>query len=1019
MASSKFTDKFIIRPVLAIVVSLFIFILGLRAITEMEVRQYPKMNNTLITISTAYPGAPASLIEGFITTRLEKSIAGAEGIDYMTSTSTQGVSTINVFIKLNFDPNVAFTDIMSKVAQVQNDLPRESQLPVIQKLTGTQTALMYISFSSDQMSSEQISDYLNRVVQPKIETVFGVSQAEILGGQTFAMRVWLNTKRMAALNVTPTDVTQALINNNFQSAAGQTKGDFITLYIKAKTDIGDKQAFENLVIKEVNGTLIRIRDIGRVELGAEDYDSSVYMNGKSAIFVAVNTTPTANPLSVIANVKKILPDLEKEYPPSLHSKVVYDATEYIQASIYEVIRTIFEATLIVIVVIFLFLGSIRTVVIPVITIPLSLIGVCFLMWFLGYSLNLLTLLSMVLAIGLVVDDAIVVVENVYRHIEEGMDGFHAAIRGAREIAFPIISMTLTLAAVYAPIGFMTGLTGALFTEFAFTLAGAVIVSGIIALTLSPMMCSKFLNQNIGKQRYVQFIDRSFERLKQFYSRRLHGVLNHRFLMVLLAVAVLASCFIFYMNTTSELAPEEDQGALFVQAQAPQYANIDYVEAYSKQYGKYFKKLPSMANYFMINGFGTVNTVLAAMIMKPWDQRQQSQKQAQAILQPELNTVAGLQTVVFPLASLPGGGTGLPVQFVITSIAPFNKIYLATEQIVEEAKRSGLFIFVDSELKYNNPQLNVIIDRNKAGDLGVTMQSLSQILAYSLGGNYINRFAMMGQSYKVIPQLSRLFRLNPSNLEQIYVNTAGGQLIPLSTLVKMNITTQPNLLSHFQQLNSAQIDAVLAPGHTMGEALTYLEQTANKVLARDMSYDFGGQMRQFVQEGQALVVTFFLAIIIIYLVLAAQFESFRDPFVILISVPMSICGALIFLNLGLATINIYTQIGLVTLIGLISKHGILMVEFANKLQEEEGLSVREAIEKSAAIRLRPILMTTAAMVLGVVPLILATGAGAVSRFDIGLVIATGMLIGTMFTLFVVPTMYLLIAKKHQPLRKVDE
>ncbi len=1013
---AKFTDIFITRPVLATVVSLLIFILGLRAISEMQVRQYPKMDNTLITVSTFYPGAPASLVEGFITSRIEKSIASAEGIDYMTSTSTEGTSTINAYIKLNFDPNVAFTDVMSKVAQVQNDLPRESQLPVIQKETGSQTALMYIGFNSDQMSSEQITDYISRAVQPKLETVNGVSQAQILGDKTFAMRIWLNTIRMAALGVTAKDVVQALQENNFQSAAGQTKGDYISLYIKAETDIQNEQAFENLVVKKVKGTLIRIRDIGHVKLGAETYDSSVYMNGKPAIFMGISSTPTANPLNVISDVKKILPQLKALYPPTLESRVVYDATKYIQASIDEVTRTIIEATIIVIVIIFLFLGSIRTVTIPVITIPLSLIGACFLMWMLNYSINLLTLLAMVLAIGLVVDDAIVVVENIYRHIEDGLDGFHAAIKGTREIAMPIISMTITLVAVYAPIGFMTGLTGALFSEFAFTLAGAVIISGIIALTLSPMMCSKLLTPELENKRFVKIIDTMFEKLKNFYQRRLHNMLNYRPVTVLVAIVVLMSCFYLYSHAKSELAPEEDQGALFVQAQAPQYANIDYVKAYSNEYSKFFKALPSMANYFVINGFGTVNTVLAAMIMKPWNERKQSQKEVQKVLQPELNSVAGLQTVVFPLPSLPGGGKGLPIQFVITSIQPFEDIYPVATRLVEAAQKSGLFLFVVSELKYNKPQLNVTINRNKAGDLGINMQDLGSVLAYSLGGNYINRFAMFGQSYEVIPELSRFWRLNPNDIGQIHIDTASGKLVPLSSIVSMKLTTQPNILSHFQQLNSANIDALLAPSKTMGDAINFFENAAKKILPHGMSYDWGGQSRQYVQEGQVLIYTFFLAIIIIYLVLAAQFESFRDPFIILISVPMSICGALIPLNLGFASINIYTQIGLITLIGLISKHGILMVQFANQLQATEGLSIREAIEKAAAIRLRPILMTTAAMVLGVVPLLIAVGAGAASRFDIGLVIAIGMLIGTLFTLFVVPTMYTFFAKKHEPLRK---
>lgn len=1014
----KFTDQFICRPVLAMVVSLLIFILGMRAITELQIRQYPEMSNTLITISTSYPGAPASLIEGFITTPIERSVASSEGIDYISSTSTAETSTINVFVKLNFDPNTAFTDVMSKVGQVQNQLPKDSLLPVIQKLTGQQASLLYLGFDSDKMTPAQITDYITRVVVPKISTVSGVSQAKIIGGKTFAMRVWLNTQQMSALGITPSDVVNALLRNNFQAAAGGVKGNFIQVFIKAKTDVQDEKAFENIVVKNVNGVLVRVRDIGRAVLGSEDYNSSVYMNGKTAIFVSVDATPTANPLNVISDVKVLLPQLKKIYPPTLQSRVVYDATKYISASIHEVIKTIIEATIIVILVIFIFLGSLRTVIIPVITIPLSLVGVCFLMLLLGYSINLLTLLAMVLAIGLVVDDAIVVVENIYRHVEEGMTGFNAAIQGAREIALPIISMTITLAAVYAPIGFMTGLTGALFTEFAYTLAGSVIVSGIIALTLSPMMCSKFLTAELSRNRYVHFVDQKFDQLKQFYQRRLHNTLNYRPVMYVLAAVVLISCFFLYTHTTRELAPEEDQGVLFVQGQAPQYANINYVESFTEAYYPYFKSLPSTANYFVINGRGTASTVLAATIMKPWDVRKQTQKQAQVILQEDLSKVAGLQTVVFPLDSLPGGGNGLPVQFVISSIQPFSDIYPVAKKLVAAAKKSGLFMFVDSELKYNNPQLDVMIDRNRAGDLGIDMQQLNYELAYAFGGNYINWFAMVGQSYKVIPQLSRLFRLNPDDINQLYIKTGAGKLVPLSSVVSMKITTQPNLLSHFQQINSAIIDAVMLPSRTLGDGLTFLEKTATQVFPAGMTYDFAGQSRQFMQEGSALLYTFFLAIIVIYLVLAAQFESFRDPLIILISVPLSICGALIPLNLGFASINIYTQIGLITLIGLISKHGILMVEFANKLQEQEGLSIREAIEKSAAIRLRPILMTTAAMVLGVIPLLIATGAGAVSRFDIGLVIAMGMLIGTMFTLFIVPTMYTLIAKKHQPIRKPE-
>ncbi len=1022
--NKKFTDIFICRPVLAIVVSLLLMILGTKSLMDLPIRQYPKMDNTLITITTSYPGAPASLIEGFITKRIEASVASAEGIDYMDSTSTDSVSTINLHVKLNFDPNVAFTDAMSKVTAVQDDLPKEAQLPVMQKINDSSTALLYIAYSSDTMSPEQITDYISRVVQPKIETVPGVAQVNILGGMTFSMRVWLDTKKMAAWGITPNDVVDALKANNFQSAAGQTKGDFIQMSITAKTDAVSAQTFNNLVVKTVNGTLIRIRDIGKAELGSETYDSSVFFNGEKAIFISITSTSTANPLTVVKGVKDIMPQLKKVYPPTLDSKIVYDATKFINASIEEVISTIFEASIIVVFVIFLFLGSLRTVLIPVVTIPLSLIGVCFFMSMLGYSVNLLTLLAMVLAIGLVVDDAIVVVENIYRHIEEGLTPFKAAIRGAREIATAVISMTITLAAVYMPIGFMTGLTGALFTEFAFTLAGSVIVSGIIALTLSPMMCSKLLNDKIGESAFVKKVDKMFDSLKKVYHRALHAVLNVRSVVVVIAIVVLSSCFYLYVNTSSELAPKEDQGVVFVQGMAPMYANINYVEQYTKPLQKIYGDIPALEDYFIINGMSDVNTAFSAIILKPWDERKQSQQDVATKVNKEIAKITGLKSMTNQLPSLPGAGNTMGLQFIINSVVPFEQIFPVAQKLANEAKKSGLFIYVDNLLKFNKPELIIDIDRGKAGELGVTMSNIGMALAYSLGGNYINRFPLVGQSYKVIPRVGQVFRLNPDDVMQIYVASKSGDLVPLSTIAKISLESQPNSLTHFQQLNSTTILTVMAPGHTTGEGLAFLEQKANELLPKEMSYDFAGQLRQYVQEGSTLIITFFLSIIIIYLVLAAQFESFRDPFTVLVSVPMSICGALIVLNIGFSfndalTINIYTQVGLITLVGLISKHGILMVEFANQLQEEKGLSIREAIEESAATRLRPILMTTAAMVLGVVPLILASGAGAKSRFAIGVVIAAGMLIGTCFTLFVVPTMYTFFAKKHIPLKKPDD
>lgn len=1020
MSKSSFTDIFIRRPVLACVVSLLIFFLGLRALIDLNVRQYPKMENTVITVTTAYPGASGKLMEGFITTPLEKAVAGASGLDYVTSASIDNISQIKAFVKLNYDPNTAFTNVMSKVAEVRGELPKESEAPVIQKETGSQIALMYIAFNSKEMTAAQITDYISRVVQPKIETTPGVAEAKILGGSQFAMRVWLNPKRMAALSITPTEVASALLRNNFQSAAGKTKGEYIAIPINAKTDVENVEGFNDIIIKQTSEVVVRLKDVARIQLGQESYDSSVIFNGKKAVFIGVSATPSANPLTVIAGVKHLLPQLEKNYPPTLTSKIVYDATEYIRASIHEVVQTIAEATVIVILVIFLFLGSIRTVLVPVVTIPLSLIGVCAIMLALGYSLNLLTLLAMVLAIGMVVDDAIVVVENIYRHIEEGMSPLDAALKGAREIAMPIVSMTITLAAVYAPIGFMGGLTGALFTEFAFTLASAVIVSGVIALTLSPMMCSRLLTRDIGKGRLVHFIDTAFDKLKHRYQRSLHGSLDARPVTIVFAFVVLVSCVFLYATSKAELAPQEDQGVLFVVATGPQYANIHYTEKFTQAFNAIYQSFSSLEDYFIINGFDTVNNVISGFMMKPWNKRHQTQQQLLPLLQQKLGNVAGLQVQAFPLPPLPTSGNSLPVEFIVASTDSYDQIYEASEKILQAAQRSGLFLYIANSLKFNKPELELTINRAKAALLGVDMQSIGQALSTSFGENYVNRFSLQGRSYKVIPQVGQQFRLNPQEIEQIYIRTENGTLVPFSSLATANITTRPNALTHFQQLNAVTLSGLMMPGDTLEQGLTFLQQQAKKYLPHSMNVDYAGQSRRYVEEGNVLLLTFIFSIIIIFLVLAAQFESFKDPLVIMLSVPMAICGALLPINLtthlppmwGIfsVTVNIYTQIGLITLIGLISKHGILMVDFANKLQLEQGLPAREAIEKAAAIRLRPILMTTAAMILGVVPLLMAAGAGAASRFDIGMVIASGMAIGTLFTLYVVPAMYTLKAKQ---------
>lgn len=1000
----RFTDIFIKRPVLACVISLMILFLGLRSMSELQLRQFPDMKNTVITVTTVWPGASADLVEGFITSTLQKSIAKAEGIDYLTAQSVEGVSTIKAFIKLNYDPAIAMTDIMSQVQQVTNKLPRESEQPVILKSTGKTLALMYIGFNSNHMSMEQITDYLIRVVQPELQSVDGVADAEILGGKTYAMRIWLDSTKMAGLNLTASDVNSALQAQNFQTAAGQIKGKLVLYNINVKTTTQDAKQFSQLVIATRHGAAIRLRDIARIELGAENYDSSVIFNGKNAIFIGIQSTPTANPLTVIDNVRAALPKLSRSYPPNFEGKIVYDSTKYIRSSLHEVIRSITESSIIVIIVVFLFLGSLRSVSIPIVTIPLSLVGVCSLMYAMGYSINILTLLAMVLAIGLVVDDAIVVVENIHRHVEEGLTPFNAAIIGAREIAVPIISMTTTLAAVYAPIGFMTGLTGALFREFAFTLAFSVIISGIVALTLSPMMSSHFLKSSHSEGQFSERIDLLFEKLKIKYLTYLSSVLKHRQVVAVFAGIMLCACGLLAWTTTTELAPDEDQSVVFSMLTAPQYANFDYTTKNTALLNAIYKSIPEMENYFIVNN---VNSAFSGLTLKPWNERNRSQAKILADLQPKLAQIPGLRAIAFPLPSIPGQDNGLPVSFVLTSTENYEVLNQAATTLQNAAMQSGLFLFLQPDLTFDKPELVVNIDRNRAADLGIPMSTIGNLFASFLSENYINRFNQAGQSYEVITQVPRELRMNPNQLKQYYIPTQAGKLVPLASLIHLKMETQPNTRNQFQQLNAITLQGVAMPGKSLHTALQFLATKAQHILPESISYDFAGQSRQAIQEGNTLLYTFFFSLLIIYLVLAAQFESFTDPLIILISVPLSIAGALIPLNLGFATLNIYSGIGLVTLIGLISKHGILMVDFANRLQQTEKLDALAAITRSASLRLRPILMTTAAMVLGVVPLMLASGAGAKSRFSIGIVIFSGMLVGTCFTLFVVPTIYTLL------------
>ena len=1001
-------DIFIKRPVLATVISLLILFVGLRSLMMLPVRQYPAMKNTVITVTTTYPGADAELIQGFITQPLQKAMATAQGLDYLTSRSLPGVSEIKAYVRLNEDPDTAMTEVMSKTAEVRSLLPRGINDPVIKKLTGQTFASAYLAFSSDRLSQEQITDYVNRVIQPKLASVSGVANPEVYGGQKFSMRVWLDPEKLALLGLTAEDVKAALTNNNFTAAAGSVKGAFDVVSTKAETDLTTVKDFRNLVVRHDGTQLVRLSDIADVRMGAENDDMAVFASGKRAIFVGIYTTPEANPLTVIKEVRETtLPAIQAQLPPGLTAQVAYDSTIFIEAAIREVIKTILEAAVIVMIVIFAFMGSFRSVMIPVVTVPLSLIGVALFLLALGYSINLLTLLAMVLAIGLVVDDAIVVVENVHRHIEDGKSPFQAAIVGTREIAGPVIAMTITLAAVYAPIAFMGGLTGALFKEFAAALAGSVIVSGVVALTLSPMMCSRILVHDDDKKGLPARIDRMFAAVQNRYSSWLDASLSDRPTTIVFTFIVVAVLPFLFKAIPAELAPEEDQGVVFTAFSGPAQANTDYMEAFLHQLEGKIRSFSDVRDTFMIAGMGSVNQGFGGAVTQPWEKRSQSTKALTPQLQMAVNGVAGVKASVFSPPPLPGSD-GLPVQFVVTGTSDYRVLYDLQTELLAKAAQSGMFAFIDSDLKFESPQTIVDIDRDKAAAFGISMQQIGDALATMTGGNYVNLVNLQGRSYQVIPQVSRSFRLDPVQLGRFHVRAGDGAAIPLSSLVTLSQAVKPVSLNQFNQLNSFTISAFPMPGITLGPALDFLKNTADEVLPQGFTFDYAGQSRQLVQEGNALVMTFVFALVVIFLVLAAQFESFRDPLVILVSVPLSLCGALIPLSVGVASMNIYTQVGLVTLIGLISKHGILICEVARERQEQEGLSRTEAVKVAASLRLRPILMTTAAMVTGLIPLLLASGAGAASRSSIAVVIVSGMTIGTLFTLFVLPVIYTFLA-----------
>jgi len=1005
-----FTDIFIRRPILAIVVSLLILLVGISATFSLPVRQYPRMESATINIDTAFPGATQDVMQGFVTTPITQAIATSNGIEYLTSTSSQGKSHIAAKLVLNADADRSMTEILAKVQQVKYRLPAGVTDPAITKITDGASAIQYLYFASDRLTPPQIVDFVNRVAQPLITSVPGVASAEIEGGAPLAMRVWIDPVKLTARGLSASDVANALRVNNVQASPGQLKGANTAINITAGTDLRDVDAFRQMVLKSTGDGQVRLGDVATVEMGGQNYDNVSLADGKRAISLSISPTPDGNPLEIVKAVDKLLPDIQRVAPPSLKVGSSFDVAHFVNASIEEVEHTLIEAIMIVVIVIFLFLGSFRAVIIPIVTIPLSLLGTAALMLVFGFSLNLLTLLAMVLAIGLVVDDAIVVVENIHRHIEEGLKPLQAALIGAREIVGPVIAMTITLAAVYTPIGLMGGLTGALFREFAFTLAGSVIVSGVVALTLSPMMSGKLLQSRLSEGRLAQAVERNMHGLTDRYSRLLDRTLAARTAVLIVGVTILATIAVLFTGSQRELAPPEDMGYVFVQTKAPQYANVAYTARFNAEVDRIFHQLPEYAgSWFGTGGENNANGGFGGVILKEWGERSRSADDIQSELTGRSGAVTGVYATSFQDSPLPAGSGGLPVQMVIRSADDFPEIYKTLEAVKGAAWGSGLFAFVDSDLAFDSPEAHIAIDHAKAGQLGISMADIADTLATLVGENYINRFNYHDRSYDVIAQVPQDKRLTPDNLQQFYLKTGSGTLVPLSTVASISIRPQPNKLPQFNQMNSATLSAVLLPGVTMGQAVDFLK---NQPLPAGTTVDWLSNSRQFVHEGNQLTISFGFALIVIFLVLAAQFESFRDPLVILVTVPLAVCGALVPLYLGFTTLNIYTQIGLVTLIGLISKHGILMVSFANEMQHREGWNRTEAIRHAAAVRMRPVLMTTAAMVAGLVPLLFAGGAGANSRFAIGIVVVMGMLIGTLFTLFVLPTIYTLLAGDHR-------
>ena len=1020
----KFTDIFIRRPVLAVSISLLMIILGLQAISKLAVREYPKMTTTVITVSTAYPGADANLIQAFVTSKLEESIAQADNIDYMSSTSAPSSSTITIKMKLNTDPAGALADVLAKVNAVKSALPNGIEDPSVSSSSGG-SGIMYISFRSKKLDSSQVTDYINRVVKPQFFTIEGVAEVQVFGAAEYALRIWLDPQKMAAQNLSAPAVMSALSANNVQTAAGNDNGYYVSYRNKVETTTTSVEQLSNLIISSNGDYLVRLRDIATVELNKESDNSRATANGAESVVLAINPTSTANPLTVAEKIRPLYESIKTQLPDSMESDILYDRTIAINSSIHEVIKTIGEATLIVLVVILMFIGSFRAILIPILAIPISLIGVLMLLQSFNFSINLMTLLALILAIGLVVDDAIVVLENVDRHIKEGETPFRAAIIGTREIAVPVISMTIALIAVYSPMALMGGITGTLFKEFALTLAGAVFISGIVALTLSPMMSSKLLKSNAQPTWLEQKVEHTLGKVNRIYEYMLDLVMLNRKSMLAFAVVIFSTLPFLFNALSSELTPNEDKGAFIAIGNAPSSVNVDYIQNAMQPYMKNVMDTPEVSFGMSIAGAPNSNGSLNIITLKDWKERTRKQSVVMNELNAKAKSIPEVSVSAFNFPEIDTGEQGPPVSIVLKTAQDYKSLANTAEKFLNAMKASGKFIYSNLNLTYDTAQMTISVDKEKAGTYGITMQQISNTLGSFLSGATVTRVDVDGRAYKVISQVKRDDRLSPESFKNYYLTASNGQSVPLSSVISMKLETQPTSLPRFSQLNSAEISAVPMPGISSGDAIAWLQQQANDNLPQGYTYDFKSEARQLVQEGNALTTTFILAVVIIFLVLAIQFESIRDPMVIMISVPLAVSGALVSLNLlsffGIAgtTLNIYSKVGLITLVGLITKHGILMCEVAKEEQLNYGKTRIEAITHAAKVRLRPILMTTAAMVAGLIPLLYATGAGAVSRFSIGIVIVAGLSIGTIFTLFVLPVVYSYIATEHKPLPVFDE